>query len=173
EYEYNQCARDQKVCLAKLRTQGYTISGQINVANIAFSKQVAIRYTTNDWASYDEVAASYGHNIFGADNVDAFVFSMILPSDMKEGRCQFCVRFSVQGGEYWDNNLGANYIVDAVAENSTRSAFSGSAPPSRVMFPPSTPSLFGGPRRLRRWDRAQDESDDELSRVYIPRRRAH
>lgn len=45
--------------------------------------QVAIRYTTNNWATFDEVAASYGHNVFGANNVDAFVFSIMLPSDLK------------------------------------------------------------------------------------------
>ncbi|KIH54069.1 putative phosphatase regulatory subunit [Ancylostoma duodenale] len=83
ESEYNQRAHDDFVCLAKLRAQGRTIVGQINVANIAFTKEVAIRYTTNDWASYDEVAASYGHNVFGANNVDAFVFSLMLPTDMK------------------------------------------------------------------------------------------
>ncbi|KAK6015357.1 putative phosphatase regulatory subunit, partial [Ostertagia ostertagi] len=83
ESEYNQRARDQMVCLAKLRVHGHTINGQVNVANIAFSKEVAIRYTTSNWATHDEVAATYGHTVFGADNVDAFVFSMMLPAGVK------------------------------------------------------------------------------------------
>lgn len=40
ESEYNQRAHDDFVCLAKLRAQGRTINGQINVANIAFTKEV-------------------------------------------------------------------------------------------------------------------------------------
>ncbi|XGW27955.1 hypothetical protein V3C99_008057, partial [Haemonchus contortus] len=118
ESEYNQRARDQMVCLAKLRVHERTINGQINVANIAFSKEVAIRYTTTNWATHDEVAATYGHTVFGIDNVDAFVFSMILPADVKEGQCQFCVRFSVNGQDFWDNNSGKNYCVDIVPDNS-------------------------------------------------------
>ncbi|CAJ0601811.1 unnamed protein product [Cylicocyclus nassatus] len=121
ESEYNQRARDNNVCLAKLHTQGRNINGQINVSNIAFTKEVAIRYTTNDWASYDEVAASYGHNVFGANNVDAFVFSLILPTDMKDGQCQFCVRFLAGGQEFWDNNGGDNYRVNMVQESSAPS----------------------------------------------------
>ncbi|KAK6010723.1 putative phosphatase regulatory subunit [Ostertagia ostertagi] len=168
ESEYNQRARDQMVCLAKLRVHGHTINGQVNVANIAFSKEVAIRYTTSNWATHDEVAATYGHTVFGADNVDAFVFSMMLPAGVKEGQCQFCVRFSVNGQEFWDNNSGKNYCVDIVPD--------ASLPPSyeRCPVPTMTPAVttFFTPRRLRRWGRAQEESDDESSRVYIPRRRA-
>lgn len=169
ETEYNQRARDNMVCLAKLRTQGHTINGQINVANIAFSKEVAIRYTTNNWATFDEVAASYGHNVFGANNVDAFVFSIMLPSDLKEGQCQFCVRFAANGCEFWDSNSGANFCVDIVPETSA-------APPEDHFKPaaptkPMTQASFFAPRRLRRWGRAQEESDDESSRVYVPRRR--
>ncbi|KAK5965105.1 CBM21 domain-containing protein [Trichostrongylus colubriformis] len=169
ESEYNERARDQMVCLSKLRVHGHTINGQVNVANIAFSKEVAIRYTTTNWATHDEVAATYGHNVFGADNVDAFVFSMMLPADIKGGQCQFCVRFTVNGSEFWDNNSGNNYCVDVVPDNSS--------PPSSDGFPVSKANAVAGtctfftPRRLRRWGRAQEESDDESSRVYIPRRR--
>ncbi|KHJ94552.1 putative phosphatase regulatory subunit [Oesophagostomum dentatum] len=174
ESEYNQRAHDDKVCLAKLHTQGRNLNGQINVANIAFTKEVAIRYTTNDWVSYDEVAASYGHNVFGANNVDAFVFSLMLPTDMKDGQCQFCVRFTVEGRDYWDNNNGANYRVNMVQESSSHTV----APHTMVSPPKPTThhsvtstSSFFTPRRLRRWVRAQEEPDDESSRVYIPRRR--
>ncbi|KAK6030083.1 putative phosphatase regulatory subunit [Ostertagia ostertagi] len=122
----------------------------------------------SNWATHDEVAATYGHTVFGADNVDAFVFSMMLPAGVKEGQCQFCVRFSVNGQEFWDNNSGKNYCVDIVPD--------ASLPPSyeRCPVPTMTPAVttFFTPRRLRRWGRAQEESDDESSRVYIPRRRA-
>ncbi|EPB71001.1 putative phosphatase regulatory subunit [Ancylostoma ceylanicum] len=173
ESEYNQRAHDDFVCLAKLRAQGRTIVGQINVANIAFTKEVAIRYTTNDWASYDEVAASYGHNVFGANNVDAFVFSLMLPTDMKDGQCQFCVRFGVEGHEYWDNNGGANYRVNMVQDVSSPSHGNNAtpSPPKPSTHSVTSTSSFFTPRRLRRWGRAQEESDDESSRVYIPRRR--
>ncbi|ETN81804.1 hypothetical protein NECAME_02094 [Necator americanus] len=172
ESEYNQRAHDYFVCLATLRAQGRTINGQINVANISFAKEVAIRYTTNDWASYDEVAASYGHNVFGANNIDAFVFSLILPTDMKDGQCQFCVRFAVEGREYWDNNGGANYRVNMVQDKPSpyQRKVEQLEPKMTSTLITSTSSFFT-PRRLRRWGRAQEESDDESSRVYIPRRR--
>ncbi|KAK6041784.1 putative phosphatase regulatory subunit, partial [Cooperia oncophora] len=211
ESEYNQRARDQMVCLAKLRVHGHTINGQVNVANIAFCKEVAIRYTTSNWATHDEVAATYGHTVFGADNVDAFVFSLMLPADVKvrrlfaiylareaalsaqcvnrsnfttkfpkqlvilyelfqEGQCQFCVRFTVDGREFWDNNSANNYCVDIVPDASLPpSSYERSPVPTITPVAPVT--SFFTPRRLRRWGRAQEESDDESSRVYIPRRR--
>lgn len=52
ETEYNQRARDNMVCLAKLRTQGHTINGQINVANIAFSKEVRFSQEVANWIRF-------------------------------------------------------------------------------------------------------------------------
>lgn len=171
ESEYNRRALEQMVCLAKLSTHGRTINGQINVANIAFAKEVAIRYTTDNWTTFDEVAASYGHNVFGANNVDAFVFSLMLPANIKDGKCQFCVRFTVNGSEFWDNNSGANFHVNVVAE--TISSTTPEYIPITHCLPETrtAASSFFTPRRLRRWGRAQEESDNESSRVYIPRRR--
>ncbi|KAJ1357736.1 hypothetical protein KIN20_015939 [Parelaphostrongylus tenuis] len=168
ESEFNKRACDEKVCLAKLCARNRTIIGQVNVANISFSKEVVIRYTTTNWAVFDEMAASYGHSVFGADNVDAFLFSVTLPANMKDGQCQFCVRYAVNGCEYWDNNRGANYHVDMMPKTFSTVQHNTS---QAVVSAPKTNSFFT-PRRLRRWRRAEEESDDESSHIYIPCHRA-
>uniref|UniRef100_A0A0K0DK18 CBM21 domain-containing protein n=1 Tax=Angiostrongylus cantonensis TaxID=6313 RepID=A0A0K0DK18_ANGCA len=165
ESEYNQRACDEKVCLAKLCAHNRSIIGQVNVANISFTKEVVIRYTTTNWAAFDEVTASYGHSVFGADNVDAFLFLITLPSNMKDGQCQFCVRFTVNGCEFWDNNRGANYRVDIMPKISFPAVQHDTS--EAVLSTPRTNSVFT-PHRLRRWRRAQEESDDESSHIYIP-----
>ncbi|KJH52710.1 putative phosphatase regulatory subunit [Dictyocaulus viviparus] len=169
ESECNQLACDEKVCLAKLTAHGRSLIGQINVANISFFKEVVVRYTTNDWTTFDEVAASYSHNVFGVHNVDAFVFSISLKSEMKTGQCEFCVRFTVNGFDFWDNNRGKNYQVKMEPKFSSPNLTFEVGP--TVSSAPKTNSTFT-PRRLRRWRRAQEESDDESSPISIPYRRA-
>ncbi|VDK80276.1 unnamed protein product [Cylicostephanus goldi] len=91
-----------------------------------------------------------------------------------DGQCQFCVRFLAGGQEFWDNNGGDNYRVNMVQESSApaQAAQTLESPPVKPAHHSITSSSsFFTPRRLRRWGRAQEESDDESSRIYIPRRK--
>ncbi|KAI1233499.1 hypothetical protein IHE44_0004680 [Lamprotornis superbus] len=75
--------REQQVCLERVTSSDLGLSGTIQVRNVAFEKQVSVRYTFNQWESIHEL-------------------STLL---------QFAARYQVNGQEYWDNNRGKNYTL--------------------------------------------------------------
>lgn len=91
--------------------------GSIAVANLAFQKQVICRFTLDYWKTVSEVSAEYGHEIVprqGPLAHDRFTFVIKL-SDMANLESKtlfFCIRYSVDGQEFWDNNASTNFQVD-------------------------------------------------------------
>lgn len=89
--------------------QSFAVSGMsfsyvyahVKVRNLAFDKDVALRYRHYDGSFRDApltFVASFGsYDVFGAGN---------LPFTS-----EFAVRYSVLGATYWDNNGGSNYHV--------------------------------------------------------------
>uniref|UniRef100_A0A914V6E5 CBM21 domain-containing protein n=1 Tax=Plectus sambesii TaxID=2011161 RepID=A0A914V6E5_9BILA len=49
----------KKVCLESLTILDLSLTGVIRVANVAFEKQVHVRYTLDGWATWTEVRASF------------------------------------------------------------------------------------------------------------------
>lgn len=80
---------------------GETYSG-IFVQNLGYTKEVGVRYSTDNWATYKDVDATYTGS--ENSNVDAFSFPTV-PSG-----AQYVVYYKVNGVTYWDNNYGANYL---------------------------------------------------------------
>lgn len=81
-------------------------------------KKVVIRYTTDYWKTESEVSALYDEDRPGLSNFkndwDRFMFHVDLEPIVASVRVKhmlFCVRYSVAGQEYWDNNNGADYPV--------------------------------------------------------------
>jgi len=87
--------------------------GAVNVANIAFEKQVAARFTLDGWQTISEVTAEY-KSTGPVDTNDQFRFTITLPAqaDLRTEPIQLCVRYRVNGQEFWDNNSGKNYLVN-------------------------------------------------------------
>lgn len=88
---------------------GGVLTGTVRVFDLAFEKQVTVRYTTDGWATSHDVDASWlqaedwGFRVEGLGQGDA------LPEFV-----EYAVRYRVGGaehgdGEYWDNNGGQNY----------------------------------------------------------------
>lgn len=92
-----------------------SLMGQCRVANVAFQKHIAVRYTTNDWQTYHEVEAMYRESILNCTSPwDRFIFYIDLEN---KGTCTtvyFALRYNVKGKEYWDNNGGINYQINVV-----------------------------------------------------------
>ncbi|NWI09957.1 PPR3D phosphatase, partial [Crypturellus soui] len=106
--------REQQVCLERVTSSDFGLSGTIQVCNIAFEKQVSVRYTFNQWKSLHEVRAHWHSSIpekNGQDQVDVFTFFLPIPSFLLQlcSVVQFAARYQVNGQEYWDNNGGKNY----------------------------------------------------------------
>ncbi|EFX00296.1 protein phosphatase regulatory subunit [Grosmannia clavigera kw1407] len=93
------------------------LHGSVAVANLAFSKQVVCRFTLDYWKTTSEVAAEYSAEIVPRVSTighDRFNFTIRL-SDMAHLESKtlfFCIRYTVGGKEYWDNNGGSNFQVD-------------------------------------------------------------
>lgn len=86
--------------------------GTVKVKNLAFDKDVAIRMTTDNWSSQQDVACSYVEqpSLAVRNLYDTFRFQLPLP-DKDSSQVEFCVKYTSGGQEYWDNNAGANYVV--------------------------------------------------------------
>ncbi|CAL5868107.1 uncharacterized protein PFLUO_LOCUS2331 [Penicillium psychrofluorescens] len=93
--------------------------GTVAVSNLAFHKQVAARFTFDHWRTVSEMSASFCHDVrrkHTQDGYDRFTFDIKL-NDQTNLECKtmsVCVRYSVNGQEFWDNNNAMNYQVDFI-----------------------------------------------------------
>ncbi|KAF2751459.1 carbohydrate-binding module family 21 protein [Sporormia fimetaria CBS 119925] len=96
-----------------------TLVGTVAVANLAFQKTVVARFTLDYWNTTSEVLAEYNHDIRkkqASDGCDRFNFNIKLADQANlENKTLFlCVRYSVNGQDFWDNNNSMNYQVDFI-----------------------------------------------------------
>ncbi|XP_071118244.1 glycogen-binding subunit 76A-like [Haliotis cracherodii] len=106
----------QKVCLENAMIEGMTITGVIRVANISFNKLVQVRYSTNSWATFHDIAASYVLNSCDGPT-DRFSFSIVAPAVFDVGfRLEFAISYSTSSAVFWDNNDSMNYVFECFAK---------------------------------------------------------
>ncbi|CAJ2510286.1 Uu.00g061860.m01.CDS01 [Anthostomella pinea] len=91
--------------------------GSVAVANLAFQKSVVCRFTFDYWKTTSEVGAEFHHEIIPRETetgYDRFQFSIKLSdlANLESKTLFFCVRYIVNGLEYWDNNNNVNFQVD-------------------------------------------------------------
>jgi hypothetical protein len=93
-----------------LSTDCQNLIGTVNVANIAFEKQVTARFTIDNWEIISEVTAEYKEPVEKYD--DQFQFTIAVPTqaNLHAKRVMLCIRYRVNGQEFWDNS-GKNYFV--------------------------------------------------------------
>lgn len=93
---------------------GYTeFSGNIEVENLGYSKQVTVHYTTDDVNWYDTSANYVGATDGTHEKWNFLISTSSLTSDHPElknlATVKFAIKYEVNGNTYWDNNGGANY----------------------------------------------------------------
>jgi len=101
--------------------------GVVSVANLAFHKHVVARFTVDYWKTVSEVTAEYNHDIRkkqAHDGFDRFDFNIKLSdiTDLGSKTLQVCIRYTVAGREYWDNNDHMNYQIQFVKSEKTQPA---------------------------------------------------
>lgn len=114
--DFSSRLQEQQVCLERVTSSDLGLNGTIHVRNVAFEKQVSVRYTFNQWESLHEVCARWHQSIpekNGQDQVDVFTFFLPVPPFLLQlsTLLQFAARYQVNGQEYWDNNRGKNYTL--------------------------------------------------------------
>ncbi|KAK9451077.1 putative phosphatase regulatory subunit-domain-containing protein [Limtongia smithiae] len=93
-----------------------SLIGHVAVKNLAFMKWVAAKFTVDYWKTVSEVGADFcdeaGRRKPPA-GYDRFSFAIKLQdfSKLEQKTLFFCVRYNVNGEEYWDNNNNQNYEV--------------------------------------------------------------
>ncbi|KAH7144723.1 putative phosphatase regulatory subunit-domain-containing protein [Fusarium sp. MPI-SDFR-AT-0072] len=94
------------------------ILGSVIVANLAFEKSVVCRFTFDFWKTIWETTAKYDHDTNPGEmpGYDRFVFSIMLADtvDFEAQPLFVCIRYAVNGQEYWDNNSGTNFQVGVI-----------------------------------------------------------
>jgi hypothetical protein len=99
-----------------LSSDNKNLVGAIAVQNLAFQKLVVARFTLDYWKTTSEVVADFNHDVRRRQNdgYDRFNFSIKLVdlANLENKTMFFCIRYSVNGQDYWDNNNGMNYQVD-------------------------------------------------------------
>jgi len=109
---FHDLLRERNVCLERAvgpPNGPLRVKGVVWVRNLAFEKNVTVRWTANEWADVQEVR---GHYVDGDGFADRFEFEFCPPPSLKAGqRVQMCLRFEACGvGEFWDSNGGQNYV---------------------------------------------------------------
>ncbi|KAF2277788.1 uncharacterized protein EI97DRAFT_273185 [Westerdykella ornata] len=147
-----------------LASDNKTLIGTVAVANIAYHKVVVARFTLDYWNTTSEVVAEYNQDVRkkqASDGYDRFNFSIKLAdqANLETKKLLLCVRYNVNGQEYWDNNNHQNYQIDFVKKvkqrgNPNKSSHGlGAIPRSR-----NSPT---GQRR-----RSVDSFDDDFDHVF-------
>lgn len=100
-----------------LSADNKTLIGSVAVANLAFQKTVVARFTLDYWKTTSEVLAEYTHDLRRKpqnDGYDRFNFNIKLAdlANLETKTMFFCVKYCVNGVEYWDNNNNTNFQVD-------------------------------------------------------------
>lgn len=130
--------------------------GVVSVANLAFHKHVVARFTVDYWKTVSEVTAEYNHDIRkkqAHDGFDRFDFSIKLSdiTDLGSKTLQVCIRYSVNGQEYWDNNDSMNYQIQFVKSEKAQPAQDQTPTHDRARALPRSrhnPSIGARPRSM-------------------------
>ncbi|KAL2870633.1 protein phosphatase regulator GAC1 [Aspergillus lucknowensis] len=91
--------------------------GIVMVANLAFQKHVAARFTFDSWKTTSEVTAEYSHDARRKqvqEGYDRFMFNIRLDeqTNLDKKTMFVCIRYNVNGEEFWDNNDSRDYQVN-------------------------------------------------------------
>lgn len=100
-----------------LSADNKTLVGTVAVANLAFHKHVVARFTLDYWKTTSEVVAEYNNDVRQqrhSDKFDRFNFNIKLAdlANLEAKTMFFCIKYVVNGQEYWDNNNFTNFQVD-------------------------------------------------------------
>ena len=128
--------------------------GVVVVANLAFHKHVVARFTLDYWKTVSEVTAEYNNDIQlkeqAKEGYDTFNFNIGLAdhSNLDEKRMFICIRYNVDGLEFWDNNNSMNYHIDFKKKHKMMCEKSESSPKSALISVVPADFVTGRPVKL-------------------------
>ena len=99
----------QNVCLDSVVCHEYGVYGRVQVRNLAFEKEVFVRYTLDSWQTFEDKHAKYSGVSSVTNCADTFVFHIKVPRVTEDKKLQFAVCYRTGESEFWDNNFGDNF----------------------------------------------------------------
>ena len=96
--------RIEHVALETIREESRSLHGVVRVSNIAYDKEVTVRWTHDNWKSSHDTNAVF---CASHDSTDRFSFELPVNGD----DVMFAIRYRCNGQEYWDSNKGQNYVI--------------------------------------------------------------
>ncbi|MEW9700592.1 hypothetical protein [Paenibacillus sp. SI8] len=88
----------------------YSLTGGVEVKNLAYTKQVSVAYTTGN-GQWNEQPASYAAS--NGNGYETWTFNIVAPAS---SAFEFSFKYVVNGQTYWDNNGGSNYKVGGTGQ---------------------------------------------------------
>jgi Carbohydrate/starch-binding module (family 21) len=95
--------------------KGTDLVGIVNVANLAYDKNVMARFTFDSWRSFSEIIADYSPRKNERQDEDTFTFTIQIDNQEASLGARslfFCIHYVVKDQEFWDNNKSNNYQVE-------------------------------------------------------------
>lgn len=80
---------------------------KVSVQNLGYDKTVKVRYTLDNWNTYQDADLSYISSTSGT-NEEIWFVDLGLDSNDSDS-FHYCIYYEVNGQTYWDNNFGENY----------------------------------------------------------------
>ena len=99
------------VKLHRSKCDNFTFEGSMIVRNLSYDKEVFVRYTADNWKTYNDIPAIYS-NKFDNDTEkwNFMVHTTSSGTPFPYGsHGEFAICYKANGIEYWDNNFGENY----------------------------------------------------------------
>ena len=97
----------EHIVLESVRAESRALHGIVRVSNLAYNKEICIRWTCDNWKTFRDTSAVFCAN---DGHTDRFSFELPINGD----DVQFALRYRTNGQEFWDNNRGRNYCVNSL-----------------------------------------------------------
>lgn len=109
-YTYLDVLGAANIIVNRLPYQDYPSHYKIQaiLRNLGYTKVVKVKYTQDNWATFQEAELHYSSVYSEEKNLELWEVTLNLDKD-KMDSFQYCVSYEVNGNTYWDNNFGANY----------------------------------------------------------------
>ncbi|XP_077869345.1 protein phosphatase 1 regulatory subunit 3D-like [Saccoglossus kowalevskii] len=142
ENEFEQRVQEQCLCLENVECTQEGVRVTVRVANNGDDKTVKIRYTRNNWRTFEDVCGqaiekeldqqseSSGISISASDKTDdvgagprapttaKIIFELAVSRDFGIGsRLEFAIYCETGGRTIWDNNNGQNYAIECFTKD--------------------------------------------------------
>ena len=99
------------VTLHRSKCDNFTFEGSMILKDLAYDKEVFVRYTTDNWKTYNDIPARYVSKY--SNGLEKWEFSVNTTSSgtpfLYGSHGKFAICYKANGITYWDNNFEDNY----------------------------------------------------------------